>query len=280
MVGKILHGVSPVGCPRPTPAAGQTGRRGCRQGQGDRLPRDRGAWEAGEDPTAHVLSRHQAVIRPAGTPRPPVDDALDGRSPGLRVISRFRLPGARSSGIRETGLAAYSCGGSRGIGIGFMGRTPHLIPSCLRHICSRKQAGTIELPNGRSERIRTSDPLVPNEVRYQAAPHSDTTRSGRYIPPFPGLQGRGGQGPRSCVGPAIWLCSGAFRGPRAHLRENGPPAMLGRRQVVRQRILIPSFGGSNPPAPAKQSGSNRLFSCSAKTRRRSGLCGVASAFGA
>jgi hypothetical protein len=26
---------------------------------------------------------------------------------------------------------------------------------------------------GRSERIRTSDPLVPNEVRYQAALHSD-----------------------------------------------------------------------------------------------------------
>jgi hypothetical protein len=25
---------------------------------------------------------------------------------------------------------------------------------------------------------------------------------------------------------------------------------LGRRQVVRQRILIPSFGGSSPPAPA------------------------------
>ena len=27
--------------------------------------------------------------------------------------------------------------------------------------------------NGRSERIRTSDPLVPNEVRYQTALHSD-----------------------------------------------------------------------------------------------------------
>ena len=29
--------------------------------------------------------------------------------------------------------------------------------------------------DGRSERIRTSDPLVPNEVRYQAALHSDPT---------------------------------------------------------------------------------------------------------
>ena len=26
---------------------------------------------------------------------------------------------------------------------------------------------------GRSGRIRTCDPLVPNEVRYQTAPHSD-----------------------------------------------------------------------------------------------------------
>lgn len=29
---------------------------------------------------------------------------------------------------------------------------------------------------GRNERIRTSDPFVPNEVRYQAALHSDVDR--------------------------------------------------------------------------------------------------------
>jgi hypothetical protein len=29
---------------------------------------------------------------------------------------------------------------------------------------------------GRCERIRTSDPFVPNEVRYQAAPHTDNLR--------------------------------------------------------------------------------------------------------
>lgn len=34
-----------------------------------------------------------------------------------------------------------------------------------------------EKKNGRSERIRTSDPLVPNEVRYQAALHSDICRA-------------------------------------------------------------------------------------------------------
>ncbi len=31
----------------------------------------------------------------------------------------------------------------------------------------------MQLSDGRSDRIRTYDPLVPNEVRYQAALHSD-----------------------------------------------------------------------------------------------------------
>jgi hypothetical protein len=35
-----------------------------------------------------------------------------------------------------------------------------------------------EAKDGRSERIRTFDPLVPNEVRYQAALHSDNAASG------------------------------------------------------------------------------------------------------
>ena len=42
-------------------------------------------------------------------------------------------------------------------------------------LCGR-QGGNL-LDNGRSGRIRTCDPLVPNEVRYQAALHSDSGRS-------------------------------------------------------------------------------------------------------
>ena len=39
----------------------------------------------------------------------------------------------------------------------------------------------------------------------------------------------------------------------AAVRDLYEPARMGRRQAVRQRILIPPCGGSNPPAPARSS---------------------------
>ena len=49
---------------------------------------------------------------------------------------------------------------------------PQLSPGRLEDVELYQEGGLKKF--GRSERIRTSDPLVPNEVRYQAALHSDT----------------------------------------------------------------------------------------------------------
>jgi hypothetical protein len=46
---------------------------------------------------------------------------------------------------------------------------------------------------------------------------------------------------------------------------------MGRSQVVRQRILIPPFGGSSPPAPASQSGLHQLLPLDHRNPRDEGL---------
>ena len=59
---------------------------------------------------------------------------------------------------------------------------PALHPDCFYFFFEREQAFDL-LPVGRGDKIRTCDPIVPNDVRYQTALHLD-----KNSPDYSGLQ--------------------------------------------------------------------------------------------
>src|ERR1700686_2489020 len=83
-------------------------------------------------PRGHkVPIRVQDANRPSAEAPRPAHDRIDGRSPGSRGTARHRLPGDVPVAL-WFGLAAYSCGGSCGIGtLGTMFPFLHRIPCSL-----------------------------------------------------------------------------------------------------------------------------------------------------
>ncbi len=66
-------------------------------------------------------------------------------------------------------------------------------------------------------------------------------------------RGKAGCGGAATPGMVVLGRESASRPSRLYVRQHAtysPPCWMGRSQGVRQRILIPPFGGSNPPAPA------------------------------
>ena len=100
---------------------------------------------------------------------------------------------------------------------------------------------------GRRERIRTSGPHVPNVVLYQAELLSGPGRIFRRNAAFTGKCSLGRRPYNDAPIPPQRADLPALKGPGRGLMVRDP---LGRRQVVRHRILIPAFPGSNPGAPA------------------------------
>ena len=85
---------------------------------------------------------------------------------------------------------------------------------------------------GRAERIRTSDPLLPKQVRYQAAPQPD--RAARDS--AEGVTWQGGGGGREDQSGL-----GGGRGPRRSLDRNGamrkPPGVPARERVRKTGVV-------------------------------------------
>ena len=103
--------------------------------------------------------------------------------------------------------------------------------------------------NGRSERIRTSDPCVPNAVLYQAEPHSDLRR--RLIATASGhrkLPIRACRLPSKCAvaSPATFAYSTASRGAKAFWNAGPAGEWCNGNTPVFGTVIL----GSSPSSPA------------------------------
>ena len=58
-----------------------------------------------------------------------------------------------------------------------MTAAPNVCETPIKKASEYRYSEAFELINGRGERIRTFDPLVPNQMRYQAALHPDGSNS-------------------------------------------------------------------------------------------------------
>ena len=105
---------------------------------------------------------------------------------------------------------------------------------------SRRHRFRVSGKNGRSGRIRTCDPCVPNAVLYQTEPHSDL-RSG-LITRGSGPRKRGNAPPRNSLESASCIPRGLVvsRTPPGAMAPETPD-LLGNGVMVTLRFLVPSF---------------------------------------
>ena len=109
---------------------------------------------------------------------------------------------------------------------------------------------------GRSERIRTSDPLVPNEVRYQTAPHSVSNLRRRYSVPDMCPQAsprfeieRIRQIHAGCANNSLRLSSAPFRREATHLTAPAGASPSGKATDFDS--VIRRFESSRPSQTAR-----------------------------